>query len=174
MNEFGAKITGMDQAMIDCVIEEYVVCAKVHEGSRIRWRLDPLRARLAFNEFLSARTNTRTDEYGGSLANRAKFPIRVIQAIREAMGKDFILEVRVSGDERIEHGMGVEEIAAFSKMIEPLVDLIHVSVGIYRDPVLSGMFNSLFELHGLNAESGRCHQEGGIDSRNSRRRHQFS
>jgi len=152
VNELGAKITGMDQAMIDCVIEEYVVCARFMKAAGFDGVLIHCGHGWLLHEFLSARTNTRTDEYGGSLANRAKFPIRVIQAIREALGKDFILEVRVSGDERVEHGMGVEETAAFSKMIEPLVDLIHVSVGIYRDPVLSGMFNSLFELHGLNAE----------------------
>ncbi len=152
VSEFGAKIAAMDQAMIDCVVEEYVVCARFMKAAGFDGVMIHCGHGWLLHEFLSARTNTRTDEYGGSLANRAKFPIRVIQAVREAMGKDFILEVRVSGDERVEHGMGVEETAAFSKMIEPLVDSIHVSVGIYREPVLSGMFNSLFELHGLNAE----------------------
>ena len=152
VNEFGAKITAMDRAMMDTVVDEFATCANFMIAAGFDGVMVHCGHGWLLHEFLSARTNTRTDEYGGSLANRAKFPIRVIQAVREALGKDLILEVRVSGDERVEHGMGVEETAAFAKMIEPLVDSIHVSVGIYREPVLSGMFNSLFELHGLNAE----------------------
>jgi thioredoxin reductase len=104
------------------------------------------------HQFLSSRTNSRKDGYGGSLENRAKFPMQVIKSVREAMGKDFIIEVRVSGDERIEHGMGLEETAEFCKMIEKFADIIHVSVGVYRDPILSGEFSSIFHPHGLNAE----------------------
>jgi NADPH-dependent 2,4-dienoyl-CoA reductase/sulfur reductase-like enzyme len=67
------------------------------------------------------------------------------------MGASFIIEVRVSGDERAPNGMGIEEVARFCQMIEGLVDIIHVSVGLYRDPILSGQFPSVFEPHGLNA-----------------------
>ncbi len=47
--------------------------------------------------------------------------------------------------------MGIEETAEFCKIIEGFIDIIHVSVGLYRDPILSGQFSSLFEPHGLNA-----------------------
>jgi 2,4-dienoyl-CoA reductase-like NADH-dependent reductase (Old Yellow Enzyme family)/NADPH-dependent 2,4-dienoyl-CoA reductase/sulfur reductase-like enzyme len=151
-NEAGAKVQGMDVAMIDKVINEFVVCARFMKAAGYDGVLIHCGHGWLLNQFLSARTNTRTDEYGGSLENRARFPMRVLQSLRAAMGKDFILEVRVSGDERIEHGMGVDEVAAFCKRIEGIVDLIHVSVGIYRDPVLSGQFSSLFDPHGLNAE----------------------
>ena len=152
VNEFGAKVTGMDHALIDKVVDEHVVCAKFMKAAGFDGVLIHCGHGWLLNQFLSARTNTRTDEYGGSLENRAKFAILVLKAVREAMGKDFIIEVRVSGDERTEHGQHVDEVAAFCKMIEGIVDSIHVSVGIYRQPVLSGMFNSLFEPHGLNAE----------------------
>jgi 2,4-dienoyl-CoA reductase-like NADH-dependent reductase (Old Yellow Enzyme family)/thioredoxin reductase len=152
VNEFGAKVTGMDHALIDKVVDEHVVCAKFMKAAGFDGVLIHCGHGWLLNQFLSARTNTRTDEYGGSLENRAKFAILVLKAVREAMGKDFIIEVRVSGDERTEHGQHVDEVAAFCKMIEGIVDSIHVSVGIYRQPVLSGMFNSLFEPHGLNAD----------------------
>ena len=41
--------------------------------------------------------NTRTDEYGGSLENRAKFPIQICKSIREAVGPDFLIELRIDG-----------------------------------------------------------------------------
>jgi pyruvate/2-oxoglutarate dehydrogenase complex dihydrolipoamide dehydrogenase (E3) component len=48
--------------------------------------------------------------------------------------------------------MGIKEVTEFCKMIEGFVDIIHVSVGLYRNPILSGQFSSMFEPHGLNAE----------------------
>jgi 2,4-dienoyl-CoA reductase-like NADH-dependent reductase (Old Yellow Enzyme family)/NADPH-dependent 2,4-dienoyl-CoA reductase/sulfur reductase-like enzyme len=151
-NEFGMKVTGMDKAMIDDVIEKHIVAAKFMRAAGYDGVMVHCGHGWLLAQFLSARTNHRTDEYGGSLENRARFSVELIKALREAMGKEFLIEVRVSGDERTEGGQGVDEIAAFCKMIEPYIDSIHVSVGIYRQPVLSGMFNSLFEPHALNAE----------------------
>jgi len=151
-NPDGKVVKPIDEAMMESIIADFVKSAKWmikagYDGVMIHcghgWLL---------NQFLSARTNTRTDEYGGSLENRAKFPIRVLKAVREAIGTDSVLEVRVSGDERTEGGMGVEEVAQFAKMIEDTVDLVHVSVGIYRDPILSGQFSSIFHPHALNAD----------------------
>jgi len=152
VNEFGMKITGMDKALIEDVIQKHIVCAKFMKAAGFDGVMVHCGHGWLLHQFLSARTNHRTDEYGGSLENRARFSIELLKALREAMGKEFLIEVRVSGDERCEGGQHVDEIAAFAKMIEPYIDLIHVSVGIYRQPVLSGMFNSLFEKHALNAD----------------------
>jgi 2,4-dienoyl-CoA reductase-like NADH-dependent reductase (Old Yellow Enzyme family) len=101
------------------------------------------------HQFLSARTNQRTDEYGGSLENRAKFPIRVIKSVREALSDDFILEIRVSGDERIEKGMlNRGNRARFCAMIEPYVDNIHVFPSACTEiPILSGQLRPIFQPH---------------------------
>ena len=93
------------------------------------------------HQFLSPRTNTRNDQYGGSLENRARFPLSVIRAVRERCGRDFMIEVRVSGSEREPGGLEVEEVAQFCKMLEGLVDLVHVSVGIYHDPIRTREFS---------------------------------
>jgi len=152
VNEAGATVTAMDHAMIDTVVDEFATSARFMKAAGFDGVMVHAGHGWLLHQFLSARTNSRTDEYGGSLENRARFSIRVLNAVREAIGPDSILEVRVSGDERTEHGQHVEEVAVFSKMIEGIADVIHVSVGIYRKPVLSGMFNSLFEPHGLNAD----------------------
>ena len=152
-NEFGMKVTGMTKAMIDEVIQKHIVCAQFMRAAGFDGVMIHCGHSWLLAQFLSARTNRRTDEYGGSLENRARFSIELLKALREAMGREFLIEVRVSGDERTEGGQHVNEIAAFAQMIEPFIDLLHVSVGIYRQPVLSGMFNSLFDPHGLNADN---------------------
>lgn len=147
----GVEVIAMDEGMMQSVSENFVRCATFMKKAGFDGVMIHAGHGWLLNQFLSIRTNSRTDAYGGSLENRARFPIRVMRSVREAMGKDFIIEVRVSGDERTENGMGIGEVAPFCKMIQGFVDIVHVSVGLYRDPILSGQFSSLFEPHGLNA-----------------------
>ena len=147
----GIEVIGMDEGMMQSVSDNFVTCARFMKRAGFDGVMIHAGHGWLLNQFLSPRTNARLDAYGGSLENRARFPMQVIKSVREAMGRDFIVEVRVSGDERVEKGMGVEEVARFCKMIEGDADIIHVSVGLYRDPVLSGQFSSLFQPHGLNA-----------------------
>ena len=86
------------------------------------------------HQFLSPRSNHRTDEYGGSAENRRRFPLRLLRGVREAVGKDFILEMRISGSERCEGGMTLDEVTDFCVEAQEYVDIIHVSAGVYRDP----------------------------------------
>ena len=83
-------------------------------------------------EFLSPYTNKRTDEYGGSAENRARFPMNIIRKIREACGPDFIIGYRMSGVEGVEGGLTTDDTGAFAKMIDGMVDYINVSGGIYE------------------------------------------
>lgn len=80
-------------------------------------------------QFLSRVTNHRQDHYGGSLENRARFGLQVVQAVREAVGEDFVVGVRLSGDELIPGGLGIEEMVQVAQWMEASghVDFIHVS-----------------------------------------------
>ena len=91
------------------------------------------------HQFLSPRSNHRTDQYGGSLENRMRFPLRILEGVRQAVGDDFILEMRISGSERCEGGMPLEEVAEFCVRAQAYVDIIHVSAGVYRDPTTDRM-----------------------------------
>lgn len=100
-------------------------------------------------QFLSPWQNHRTDEYGGSLENRARFACEVLAAVREAVGPGFPLEVRLSGSELFDGGYGIEDGIKIAQMVEPYVDLIHVSAGSYQ----FGFFNTtppMFDEHGVN------------------------
>lgn len=79
--------------------------------------------------FMSPLTNHRTDEYGGSLENRMRFPIEVTKALREAIGPGVPIEVRVSAEERTPNGATMRECITFLSMVEELVDMAHFSMG---------------------------------------------
>lgn len=104
------------------------------------------------NQFISPKFNHRTDEYGGSMENRARFPIMVCDKIREVCGDDLLLEYRMSGSERMEGGMTLEEGIEFAKLIQDHVDIIHVTSGSYQDHVNTKAFSSMFDPHGCNLD----------------------
>ena len=56
------------------------------------------------NQFIATRTNKRTDEWGGSYANRIRFPVEIIRQTRAAVGKDFIIIYRLSMLDLVEGG----------------------------------------------------------------------
>ncbi len=86
------------------------------------------------SQFTSPYANRRTDDYGGSLKNRARFVIEVLTAIREKVGNRLAIEYRISADEIIPEGMHLEETIELIKMIEDKIDLIHVSAGLITEP----------------------------------------
>jgi mycofactocin system FadH/OYE family oxidoreductase 2 len=61
-------------------------------------------------QFWSPRANARTDEYGGSLENRMRLAVEVLEAIRDAVGRDFIVGVRLTGDEFLDDGLNHEQL----------------------------------------------------------------
>ncbi len=81
-------------------------------------------------QFLSPVINERTDEFGGSLENRARLGLMIADRIRRYCGKDFIIEYRVSWREGMEEGYQLDESIEFCKMLEEHgVDMIHITAG---------------------------------------------
>ena len=100
-------------------------------------------------QFLSPTTNKRTDEYGGSLTNRARLALEVLDTIRSVVGSRFPLEVRISAEEYMEGGYPLAEVIEFCRLLESRVDLIQVSTGSHK-----GSFDkthpSMFMDRGVN------------------------
>ncbi len=82
--------------------------------------------------FLSPATNFRTDEYGGSLENRARILIEIVAAVRRVIGPTMALGVRLCGDELIEGGTTIDEAVEVAKLVEATgrVDYINTSIGV--------------------------------------------
>lgn len=81
-------------------------------------------------QMMSSHFNHRTDEYGGSLENRMKFPLEVIEKVRKAVGKDYPILFRMVASDCIEGGTVIEEAKEMAQMIEKAgVDALHVTTG---------------------------------------------
>ena len=83
-----------------------------------------------FGGFLSLRTNQRTDEYGPqSLENRLRFLNECCDAIHEAAGKDFLIELRMSGELPEGAGFTIDDACEMAKIVENHADILHVHAG---------------------------------------------
>ena len=86
-------------------------------------------------QFLSPRTNRRTDWYGGSSENRMRFLIETIADVRKKVGSDFPISVRLSGTEYYPDGIMIEETLEVAKALEKAdADVIHMSGGVALSP----------------------------------------
>lgn len=87
-------------------------------------------------QFLSPYSNRRTDEYGGDVERRLRFPLEVVAAVREAVGPEVPVLYRLSADEHVPGGLTVEDVCRIVPRLERAgVDLIDVSAGIYESAV---------------------------------------
>ncbi|MFV0594507.1 FAD-dependent oxidoreductase [Shewanella sp.] len=82
------------------------------------------------NQFISSRTNTRIDEWGGSFEKRAQFPIEIVNAIRAKVGKDFIIIFRLSMLDLVDNGSTWDEVVQLAKWLEHAgVSIINTGIG---------------------------------------------
>ncbi len=85
------------------------------------------------HQFLSPRTNRRTDSYGGSFENRCRFALEVVDEIRKSVGSGYPILFRICAEEYVSGGISVEEGVEFSKKLDKAgVDAIHVSAGAHE------------------------------------------
>jgi len=90
------------------------------------------------SSFLSPKLNLRRDEFGGSLENRTRILVLLIQQIRQSAGEDFPVSVRISADDFIEGSISLEETPEVAKILERAgADVISVSAGCHETQHLS-------------------------------------
>ena len=150
----GVRVRAMTEADMARIAGDFVTAAKFVKRCGFDGAVIHAGHGFLFTQFLSSTYNRRTDEYGGSLENRARFPLRILRAIREELGPDFIIEVRLTADDGYRderHGVTPEETGLFAHMLEGIADLIQVSAGIYYDAIETHQFSSMYVPHGVNA-----------------------
>jgi len=94
------------------------------------------------NEFLAPRTNLRTDEWGGSLENRARLALEVVRKTRAAVGREFIIIYRVSGLDLVEGGCTGAEVEWLASQMEGAgASILNTGIGWHeaRIPTIAGM-----------------------------------
>lgn len=101
--------------------------------------------------FFSELFNHRSDEYGGSLYNRARFGIEVLEAIREKCGDDLGIEYRISAEEITPGCATLEETIEYAKLIQDKIDMIHISRGMLEeDSQMPDIFTPIYYPHRIN------------------------
>ncbi|MGI6217216.1 MAG: FAD-dependent oxidoreductase [Coriobacteriales bacterium] len=112
MNDVADAFADAAQYCMDCGFD----IAHVHAGHS--W---------LFPQFLSPFINTRTDEFGGSLENRMRFPLMCLKRMRERVGNKMIISMRLSGSERREGGFTPADIAEFLSKAQEYIDFVEIT-----------------------------------------------
>jgi 2,4-dienoyl-CoA reductase (NADPH2) len=115
---------------VEQTVEDFVRCAALaqhagYDGVEIMGSEGYL-----INEFIAARTNRRDDEWGGSYANRMRFPVEIVRRTREKVGKNFIIIYRLSMLDLVEGGSTLEEVIELAKAVEAAgATIINTGIG---------------------------------------------
>jgi 2,4-dienoyl-CoA reductase-like NADH-dependent reductase (Old Yellow Enzyme family)/thioredoxin reductase len=153
LSSLGVFVPGMPEEIIEETIEIFANAASfakfcgfgmvtVHAGHG--WLL---------NQFLDPKVNNRKDKWGGSLENRCRFPLAIVERIKQKCGRSYPVEMRISGSMCYEGGYGIDEGIAIAKQLDGKVDLIHVSAGSHEVPeVFTVTHPSMFLPDGVNVQ----------------------
>ncbi|MCL4168862.1 UNVERIFIED_CONTAM: hypothetical protein GTU68_009942, partial [Idotea baltica] len=103
---------------VESTIKDFVKCSELakeagYDGVEIMGSEGYL-----INQFISARTNKRTDEWGGSYENRMRFPLEILRRVRAAVGEDFVIIYRLSMLDLVDEGSTWEEVVQLAKEVE--------------------------------------------------------
>lgn len=147
-NENGIIPKEMTIADMDLVTSQFVKATI--NADKAGFDLVELQAHHGFllASFLSPLTNIRTDEFGGSIENRLKFPLRVFNEMRKVFPKEKPMSVRISASDWAENGMSEEEVITIAEAFKNAgADIINVSTGntvLHQKPQTGRMWQTPF------------------------------
>lgn len=145
----GIKVKALTEDMIKEIVEAYGQTAALAKRAGFEMLMIHGGHGWLINQFLSPYFNHRKDSYGGSLENRCRLAIEILKSVRNAVGEGFPIEFRMSGSELFDGGYDLDEGVRIAQMIEPYVDIIHVSAGTYQRG-FGDTHPSMFKDHGCN------------------------
>ena len=106
------------------------------------------------DQFFSPFSNQRTDEFGGPFENRMKFPLMIAKAVRDRVGPDKVVMIRLSGSEYREGGFDVNDMITFLEKAQEYIDLVEVSG-------MDGYRGSTYYQHCVHADSSEAIKKSG-------------
>ena len=150
IREDGVKVHALDHKMMDKICSDYTRISRFAKACGFDGVLVHGGHGFNIQQFISPWTNTRTDEFGGSIENRSRFPKMIIEAVREGVGEDMIIELRMSAEDGVEGGMTIDDMAEFCGQIDGMVDIIQISNGLKWAGNKTQTFSDFFDQHGVN------------------------
>ncbi|MDR1067804.1 MAG: FAD-dependent oxidoreductase [Clostridiales Family XIII bacterium] len=148
----GRPVRAMTEKIIEHTIRKYADAAAFAKRCGFGMVMVHAGHGWLLHQFMHPVLNTRADRWGGSaIENRARLTVAVLDAIRAKVGRNFPIEVRISGSECYEGGYDIDEGIAFAKQLDGHADLIHVSAGSHEvEEVFTVTHPSMFLPDGVN------------------------
>ena len=148
----GKDYTALDEKTIDYIVNCFANAAEMAWLGGVEMVMIHGGHGWLLHEVLSPLNNHRTDKFGGSLENRARISLMVVDAIRRRC-PELLIEFRLSGSELVEGGLTIDDQVEFAKLLDGKVDLIHVTAGTFHYPETNQhMVPSMFHPFGVNVE----------------------
>ncbi|MFF7801355.1 MULTISPECIES: NADPH-dependent 2,4-dienoyl-CoA reductase [Streptomyces] len=120
----------LTDADVERTVDDYVRTARLARGAGYDGVEIMGSEGYLINEFIAARTNHRTDRWGGSYENRTRFPVEIVRRVREAVGEDFIVVYRLSMLDLVPGGSTLDEVIALAGAVEAAgATLINTGIG---------------------------------------------
>ncbi len=129
----GTVVKGMNRGQIAAAVTAFAKGAALCKRAGFDMVMIHAGHGWLLHQFLSPATNSRSDEYGGSLENRARLTLEVLDAVRRELGEGFPIELRFSAMETVPGGITLDDAIAFAKLVQDKVELLHVSAGTDTD-----------------------------------------
>lgn len=137
--QFGEPVA-LEDAEIEAIIEKFIHAARTCKEVGFTGVQIHAAHGYLISQFLSPRSNQRTDRWGGALENRAALLLRVIEGARKAVGPDFPISVKLNSADFQKGGFAFEDSLQVVKWLQERgVDLIEISGGTYEQPKLLGI-----------------------------------
>lgn len=137
--QFGKPVALTESEIVD-LVDRFGICAKACQEAGFTGVQVHSAHGYLLSQFLSPRTNLRDDRYGGSLENRARMLLEVVEAIRSTVGPSFPIAVKLNSADFQKGGFEFADSIQVAKWLEAAsVDLIEISGGTYEQPQLLGV-----------------------------------
>ena len=167
----GSERPMLTREAMEAIAEDYANCAEIAMNVGFDGLFIHGGHGLVIHRFLSPLWNKRTDEFGGSFENRARFPLMILDKIRERVGKKMVIEYRISGSELAdicefpdaEKQFGVEDVVRFLNLAGDRIDIAHISAGNMSIPKAEAIMHpTIFAKPANNAYLAKKVKEMGV------------
>lgn len=157
----GVEIKQMPEEEMDRIADAFAVCAV--NAAKVGFDAILVHAGhgMLLSQFLDPLTNRRTDNYGGTHENRARFLKMILERIRQRTGDRLVIELRVSGDSLEPDGNHIEDVIEYLRFVEPLIDIAHISCGDGNFLKMTRIHPSDFLPPAPNTKYARAAKESG-------------
>lgn len=167
----GKERPAFTREALEAIAEDYANCAEIAMKVGFDGLLIHGGHGLVIHRFMSPLWNKRTDEFGGSFENRCRFPLMILDKIRERVGKKMVIEYRISGSEladicefpEAENQFSPEDVARFLNLAGDRIDIAHISAGNMSIPKAEAIMHpTIFGKPANNAYLAKKIKEIGV------------